>query len=143
MKKLMMSALTILAASPAFATGGFNCDYDDSRLKFTLNGVTSRGFLNAVVDAEASLKGQIGGKGETDVHAIDKTFKKADVMQYWNAGNEFRIGLYVENQDPNAPHEWTTVMIQTKTKDGEKFSGKVEFTHDGVRESGKITCFVE
>ena len=96
-------ALGMLLGLNAHATGGFSCEYEKDGLTFTVGGVTSHGFASAVVEAGAEIKGK----------NLDQVFKREDMKQYWNAGEEFRATFYAEKELPTT-YEYTQATVMTK-----------------------------
>ncbi len=148
MKHFVLTALVFLAGPNAFATGGFGCQYDEDKVKFEINGATSRSFGGAIVNAEGALTGEVGGQGDTDVIKIDTTFNRDDIMQYWSTGREFNLNIYKES-DSETEHAWTSVIIKTKSKnDNGELKGTISIEQGSnagrwSMENKKITCFVE
>lgn len=96
MKRLCLLVGFLLVGSRAWATGGFDCRYAQDGLSFELGGVTSRSFESAIVSANGTVQGEMGDDGS--VFQVGYDFTEADVMQYWNSGNEFRVILYSEKE---------------------------------------------
>lgn len=145
MKKLAI-IVGMLLSLKANATGGFYCEVTDGNLKLAINGVTSRSFQGAVVDAGAELKGTFGDDGL--IFNIDHTLVREDLRQYWSTDGEFRLVFYAEKENANSFEKVTTMTVKTKVgPDGATYDGMI-LIHQV--QSGKewstelpITCSIE
>ncbi len=135
MKTGLMTLALVLFGSQAHATGGFWCDFKKHGYELTINGVTSRSFANAIVSAEAQLKGPAA-----------VSFDRSHILQYWNEGDEFRAILYKEEEGDS--YKWTRVELRTTSPDQCTFSGKLKIEHfDGTKvhslKDADVECSLE
>lgn len=126
MKKLAL-ALGFIFATNAHAMGGFSCNYEDKDVKLEVTGSTTHGMESPIVDASAELSGLINQK-----------FSKAEFMQYWSNGGEFRLSLYAETDTTE-----TIVRIKTEAVDDIDFNGTVHIQQGGFVKDAAITCELE
>lgn len=147
MKMIIALALALTSVN-AFAAGGFSCTADDDTVKIEVGGVTTHGMGSPIVSSDGLLEYK---PTDGQPKLANFTFKKANVSQYWNSGENFNLVLYTEDYTGKNSYE-TTVIIETVSKgDDENFAGTYKtstyqsiggkyFSHIG---SGLITCSVE
>lgn len=136
--KSLLFALIVVSGMNVHATGGFECSYLRDSIDLRVNAVTSWSFENAIVDFIGQAKGSMGDDGS--VYRFDYLFSKADVVQYWNSGNEFKLVIYRENE----AGEPIKAVIQTTSQNGTDFQGTVQIS-SGANWSmeDRISCTVE
>ena len=150
MKQLLLTlaAMAILAATPAFATGGFSCTVDDANLKFETGSALGAGMGAPILNLEA--KGEIKLKGvAADLAQLD--FSK-HLVHSWMAYPDTRLHFYRE-READKPHGYVELIISAVSAGDEgEAAGTYEFTvfeaegsasGEPLKASGKVTCFVE
>jgi hypothetical protein len=132
--------LAIIAASPAMATAGFDCEIDDASLSFLGGGTMGRGMGSPIIDFSAQttlkLKDSPVGANKVDL--------SKSLVHHWAAGGDLSLHLYWERGDTgDASFE---LVIQTKiTDDALTYEGGYRLIVSGANAdplevSGKATC---
>ena len=144
---IVSAAMTIVAASPAHASGGLWCTIDDANVKMTIESGVTRGlggpFFNFRASAELLVK---------DVAPdFAKLTLDSNLVHSWIDGDETRLLLYTERQG-NAPFGSVEITIETvgDREEGD-LPGKYEVSYfeverqkgesDGyIRLKGDVSC---
>jgi hypothetical protein len=147
MKITLLTAVGIMFSANAWATGGFSCEIKQKGFKIEVTGGTTRSSGSEIFSSTGTLKGVIrDGKKKIP---LSITFTKANVSQYWNMGNDFRIAYRIENDGPVFTE--TMLIIETKGTDkgdDEYLKGTATVNHyvaNGERITRRYdaTCMVE
>lgn len=141
MNKVLFCLLSLFGFN-ALATGSFSCETDASvnNAQITIYGVTSRSFENAIVSAEGQANGSVGDDGVS--FTFDYALTKADIMQYWNSGDEFRLVIYSE-KEVNGQLEFLKTVIKTSTTDGITFTGDAIVSGPSWSMEVPVSCEIE
>lgn len=138
--------LLVLMASPASASGGFDCTAADARVKLAVSGGLSRGLGGRPFNVTGTLEVR-KAKVAADFRTV--AFTGEDLAQNWIDGRELRLRLYREREAD--PHGYVEIAIVTRAKDEIDFLGTytVEIyeaatgSEGMVTLKGKVACSVE
>lgn len=150
MRRLSIAtAISLILAASAHASGGFGCDADDRHVSFLFESGITRGMGSPVFN----FRGHVKIKAK-DVAADLRTleFDGAHLAQYWSEDGQLNLVIYREREG-DKPHGYVQIVIRTKG-DEEGLKGRYELTaFDGVDDatpegksyaaSGKVECMIE
>ena len=144
--------LSLLAAEPASATGGFGCEVDDANVRFTLNAMTTRGMGFPIQRVDGDI--EIRSSGLSDDLRVTR-FEDWSLPQYWTEDNELRLFAYRERMD-TGPFGSVKLIVRTRfeTEDAAELTGRydleiVDMRMGGggadmpIRLEGPVTCMLE
>lgn len=141
---------TMLAASPALASGGLSCEVKDEAVRFQAEGGVTRGMGGAVFSFRGDL--EIRDKAvAADLRKI--SFERSHLAQYWLDGDELRLLLYKEREG-DVPHGYVEIVVRTTSDEEGSYRGSYALTAfdmtgdtsgmgKTVTREGAVSCFVE
>lgn len=155
MKHLSMASISLLAcglaATSAFATGGFSCTIDDKNLSFTADAALGAGMGAPILN----LRAQSDVKLKNTPEDLVKLDLSKSLVHSWVDSPDFKLYFYSEREG-DKPHGYVEIVINAKYNDDEgdakgNYQLTVHYTEkpaDAVegrylKAKGKISCFVE
>lgn len=148
---IIFALLNCAAATPALATGGFSCEFEDKNLSFTAASALGSGMgapiFNLTAESNIKLKGV-----PADLVKLDLS---KSLVHSWVESPDFRLYFYSEREGEK-PHGYVELVIQAKyvSEDGdvkgnyrltvfytELPADKTEGTY--IKAKGKVLCSVE
>lgn len=102
---IVVALLLPFAASPAIASGGFDCETDDGAMALVLQGGLSRSIPGMPFNFAAEAIIKLPGTPE-DFRSLDLGERLA---QYWILGPDLRLQLYHERDGD--PFGWVNIVI--------------------------------
>lgn len=150
MRAIICTAMLLLSAGAAFASGGIWCSAEDKAVKFEVEAGVTRGMGGPTFNFRGDL--EILSRPEGD--SLRKTvFEDSALTQYWLDGKELRLNIYGEHE---VAQKFNTVelTIMTKTTDEGVYDGNYTLSiydaaadkeQDGkpVEVTGKVSCGAE
>lgn len=145
--RMLFTAIAMLCASPAMATGGFGCEADDDKATVTLEALATHGMGSPIL----RFRGLVELKN-ADVAADLRSTEFEGLAQYWSHDDELRLLAYKER---NSTTEFGSVQLVVKTKfedDGDlvgRYSVEITDVDQKTAENrsvmieGDITCMLE
>jgi hypothetical protein len=149
-KRMRYAALivSLLACSPAFASGGLSCDAEDEAVKISIGGGVTRGMGGSLFSFEGFVELRSAAVPEDRRHA---PFQREHVAQYWLDERSLNLRLYRE-RGADMPHGYVelALMTQAGVDDEGTYGGRYELTiydvdrNEGeLRLEGPVSCMVE
>jgi hypothetical protein len=150
MRTIICSAMLLLSAGAAFASGGIWCPADDTAAKFEVGAGVTRGMGGPTFN----FRGDLEILSRPDGDSLRKTvFEDSNLTQYWLDDKELRLNIYHEHE---AAQRFNSVelTILTKTTDEGVYDGgytlaiydaAADTDQDGkpVEVTGKVSCGAE
>lgn len=139
--------LLALSALPAAASGGFDCQASDGKVKLAIAGAVSHGMGGRPFNVEGTVE-VLKAKVAEDFRKV--AFTGGDLAQNWLDGRELRL-LFYREREGDKPHGSVEVTIRTKAEDEIDFAGtymvevyEADAGSDAkVTLKGKVLCSVE
>ena len=142
MKTILTSLSLVLAASPAFATGGYGCIVDDVNIKLEIGGGRSHGIPSGPFNNSGKLEFKDKALAHFDLARIDKP------AQFWQEDDDLKVLVYDE---PVSSTVYTSMKLIIDTKWSDAAARHVGayriylHTANGTSQSlqGPIACDIE
>ncbi|TRC95068.1 hypothetical protein FJV76_17305 [Mesorhizobium sp. WSM4303] len=150
MRAIICSAMLLLSAGAAFASGGIWCSADDKAAKFEVEAGVTRGMGGPTFN----FRGDLEILGRPDGDSLRKTvFEDSNLTQYWLDDKELRLNIYHEHQLGDKFNS-VELTILTMTSDEGVYDGQytlavydsaADTEQDGKPKelTGKVSCGAE
>lgn len=139
---VLAATLTLITATFASATGGFDCTIEDENMSFFVSGSISHGMGGAILGYEATAE----IKAEVVPEALRKPDLSAGLVHHWLDYPELRLHFYAETTG-DAEFSSLDLILKTEMTDEElTYAGDYRLSvFDGVTGevfelTGKVTC---
>lgn len=135
--RLLLAVAGLIAATPAFASGGAWCDAEDDNATLSVHAAVTR-----ASGAPYSLEGKVEVKGK---QPFTTEFVRDDLAQFWLDGTELRFLLYKEDEKAAS----VEIEIRSVANDESEFGGdyRIRFFDPEAKEgeerpevTGKVSC---
>ncbi|MGX5841662.1 hypothetical protein ACWGTI_13155 [Mesorhizobium sp. ArgA1] len=150
MRAIVSTAMLLLSAGTAFASGGVWCSVDGKAVKFEVGAGVTTGMGGPTFNFRGDL--EIVGRPEGD--SLRKTvFEDSNLTQYWLDDKELRLNIYHETEVKDAINS-VELTILTKARDEGEYVGRytlaiydaaADTEKDGKPKTltGKVSCGAE
>jgi hypothetical protein len=150
MRAIICTAMLLLSAGAAFASGGIWCSADDKAANFEVEAGVTRGMGGPTFN----FRGNLEILGRPDGDSLRKTvFEDSNLTQYWLDDKELRLNIYHEHEVAQHINS-VELTILTKTTDEGVYDGNYTLSiydaaadtdQDGkpVEVTGKVSCGAE
>ena len=140
MEKILFGLVIILSLN-SFATGGFNCDGENEKIKFHFAATTGSMFGAPIVEAQGPLEYK---KALLAQDIKQAKYDKTSVTNYWSESTgETKVRLYYDGGTDDFFGEVdATLIFRPIDKDSEKLIGTLQITkivNTVYKESSKIS----